>query len=412
MKTSPLRHLPLAQKHTTNSTQPIAKSLQGSAIAIILFLFTFTAQAMTLSEAVNAQLESISGPCEKLLNAGGVPTGGLAAICGRFVPANSPTQANTGSSANLSTLSSNTKVSNREAQVQEQTQLAPQWTLFITGEKQTLNHDLTDGEDGYNSTASRLLGGITYAWDAKTNFGLALSRQSHKGDYDSGGDFDAQAKGARVTASRQLTDAWFIQAAAGYDWIGTQRSRSARFEEYISGVLSLSAQGTPSADFNYHQSEMTLLTGYEFTFNNISLLPQLGLTWLNIDYGKYSESGDSGLELTYYNDKRQSIKSSIGVQATMTHGTAYGVLIPELAISLINEYADKSRNVRFSFTHDSAAKQFSFDTEAGDRSYAEIAAGVSMVLPHGKQLFLRGQTQVNHDHYDSRTVNLGINIEL
>ena len=387
------------------------KLLYLSTSAILLFLFTNTVHALTLSEAVNAQLESISVPCENFLNAGGEAPGGLAVICSRFAPANSPTQASTGSSANLSALSSTTEI-NKHQQLHEETQLAPQWTLFITGEKQTLNHDVTAAEDGYNSTALRLLGGVTYAWDAKTNFGLAVSRQSHKGDYNSGGDFDAQAKGMRITGSRQLTDAWFIQAAAGYDWVGTQRSRSARFEEYLSGILSLSAQGTPSADFNYHQSEVALLTGYEFVFNNISVLPQLGLTWLNIDYGKYSETGNSGLELTYYNDKRQSIQSSIGVQATMTHGTAYGVLIPELAFHLINEYADKSREVHVSFTHDSAATQFSFDTEAGDRSYAEVAAGLSMVLAHGKQLFIRAQTQINHDHYNSRTLNLGINLEL
>jgi len=387
-----------------------------NAFALLVFISTFTAHALTLSEAVDQQLKTISVPCDNFLASGGVPTGTLANdICGRVFPAGSTASSSTDSTVNLDSLSSNIKASNQQQVVHEETQLAPQWTMFATGELERLNRDTTTAEDGYKSNAFRLLGGVTHFLNNQTNVGLALTMQLHKGDYDNGGDFNAKTVGIRAFASHQISEALFIQATAGYDRINSQRKRVATFDElYSSGVSDTRfiATGTPKSDFYYNQTEFSILSGYQYESGEFTLTPQLGINWRNINYGTFSESGESGLELTFHDDYRRSLQGVVGIQATINHSTSYGVLIPELDVSWIREYADKSRTVHVSFTQDLAAKQFSFDTEAGDRNYAEVAAGLSMVLPHGRQLFIRAQTQINRNHYDSRTVNLGFNMEL
>jgi uncharacterized protein YhjY with autotransporter beta-barrel domain len=374
--------------------------------------YSYDAYALTLSEAVNAQLETISLPCQRLLGSDPVSvlTGGLADICARVVPFGSTPQSTGGSAANLSTLSSSSNISMQDGQILEETQIGSQWTLFVTAEGETLDRDVTEGEDGFDSNALRLLLGGTYSPSAKTDIGFAFTTQRHDGDYTNGGNFEADSNGARVLATSYMTDQLFMQVMAGYDWVSSERARAATFEEYFNGGLVYSAEGQPFSDFDYNQTEVSVLAGFNYARGNTTLTPQLGITWLNIDYGTYSESGDSGLELTFHDDERESLQSTVGLQAAMAISSDFGVTIPQLDVHWKHEFADKSRKVNVSFTQDTRAQQFSYDTEAGDRNYVEAGAGVAFVFSQGNQAFIRIQTLLEHDFYESYLLSAGLNI--
>jgi len=377
-------------------------------------LYSQDARALTLNEAVNAQLETISLPCDRLLGSdpATVLSGGLADICARAVPFGSTPQAAGGSAANLSTLSSSSMTAMQEGQVREETQIGSQWTLFFTAEGESLDRDVTEGEDGFDSTALRLVAGAIYAPTTSTDIGFAFTRQRHDGDYVNGGNFEADTNGLRVLATSYLTDQLFLQAMAGYDWVSSQRARAATFEEYFNGGLVFSREGEPYSDFEYNQTEVSLLAGYNYARGNMTLTPQLGVTWLNTDYGTYSEAGNSGLELTFHDDQRESLQSSLGLQAAMAISTGFGVAIPQLDVYWKHEFEDKSRRVNVSFTQDTRAQQFSYDTEAGDSNFAEVGAGLAFVFSQGNQAFIRVQTLLEHEFYESYIISAGLNIAL
>jgi hypothetical protein len=384
-------------------------------IAVILMLtISVNLHALTLNEAVNAQLETVSAPCDRLLGTdpASVLTDGLANLCARAVPLGSTPQSTGGGAASLSDLSSSSTTKVQRTDAGKETQIGSKWTLFFTADTEKLNRDVTDAEDGFDSSAWRFLAGTTYALNARTDIGLALTTQHHDGDYTNGGDFKAKTNGIRFLATRYISQQVFVQASAGYDAVSSQRARAAIFEEYFNGGLVFSREGKPSSDFSYNQTELSILSGYNYTHQNMTVTPQLGINWLNTDYGTYSETGDSGLELTFHDDQRESLQSSLGVQTTIAISNTFGVTIPQLDLHWVHEFADKSRRVNVSFTQDTRAKQFTYDTEAGDRNYFELGAGTAFVFAGGNQAFIRAQTLLGHDFYDNYVISAGLNIEL
>jgi uncharacterized protein YhjY with autotransporter beta-barrel domain len=392
-----------------------SKELSQSFTAVLLLATPWSLSALTLNEAVNAELDTIgSAPCERLLGTDPVTvlSGNLATICSRAVPLGNAPQSSATGAATLSSMSSSAAAQTQDQELREETQLGSQWTLFLTAEFEQLDRDVTDAADGFDSNAARLLAGTTYALNPNANMGLAFTTQRHSGDYTNGGDFEANTNGIRLLASWYVSDRAFLQANAGYDKVSSERSRAAAFEEYQNGGLIFFQEGQPISDFDYNQTELSLVAGYEYSWQSVTLTPQLGITWLNIDYGTYSETDDSGLALTYHDDERESLQSALGLQATMAIGAGFGVVIPQLDLHWIHEYEDKSREVNVSFTQDTRSAQFAYDTEAGDRNFFELGAGASFVFSHGNQAFVRLQTLLGHEFYDNYIVAAGVNIEL
>jgi len=136
------------------------------------------------------------------------------------------------------------------------------------------------------------------------------------------------------------------------------------------------------------------------------------VNWLVADYGNYRESGDSGLELMFHNDTRESLQSVLGIQCTRNISTSRAVVIPQFDIYWKHEFADKSRQVNVSFVDDTRSKQFSYDTQAADRDYMEVGAGVAFVFINGTQSFIRAQTTLGQQHVNSASIMLGFNWEL
>lgn len=282
----------------------------------------------------------------------------------------------------------------------------------MTADFGTLNRDYTIQEDGYKSHLLNILAGSTYAINAHNTLGLALTLQQHTGDYLSGGDFKDTATGMRIIESYHPTDNFFMQAVAGYDSVSSQRNRAAEFTELSSGSVIFSQSGTPYADYKYNQTELALMAGYNYSAGSFTLTPQLGLTWLNADYGTYSEAGSSGLELTIHNDKRESLQSSLGILGSNTISTSFGVMIPQFEVRWKHEFADKSRQVDVSFVGDTRGIIFSYDTQATDRNFFEVGAGLGFVYAKGVQSFIRIQTIVGQQYYHGTTATLGLNMEL
>ena len=386
-----------------------------SFLFIGLFLTAFNVRAITLSEAVNEQLAYVSVPCDTLLGGDdfSVLTGELASvICSRAFPLGGAPQNTEGSAASLSSLSSSSMTGLKGKEQAQEVQLGAKWTMFLTGESEVLNSDGSYSEDGYESNAARMVIGATYAQSTQTDFGIAFTIQKHKGDYDQGGDFETESGGIRALVSHYISSQLFFQATAGFDKVSSMRSRLAIFEEYAGAGLLFSASGEAKSDFDYDQTELSFLVGYNYSYGSITLVPTAGITWLESDYGTFSETGSSGLELTFHDDKVDSLQSRIGVQATMAVSTGFGVVIPQLDATWIHENEHDSRQVNVSFTQDTRAKRFYYDTQALDSNFIELGAGAVFVFSAGKQMFIRAQSILKHDYYDNYVVSAGLNIEL
>lgn len=290
--------------------------------------------------------------------------------------------------------------------------MAAKWTVFTTIEGGALNRDVSNAEAGFDSRRINLLMGSTYALNTSHTLGALVSTIRQVGDYLGGGDFSERSNGWRVLELYQPSVEFFIQAVAGVDAVASQRTRTTSFEEYFNGALAFYQSGTPSADYHYKQSELSLQSGYSFYRGRYTLTPQLGLSAVTSAYGSYTESGNSGLELKFHNDKRKSLLSTLGLQATRTISTGVGVVTPQFDLNWKHKFADKSRQVEVSFVDDTRSKIFRYDTQAADRDFIELGGGVVIVFINGVQSFVRLQTSLGQRYTQSTIATLGLNIEL
>jgi len=401
-------------------------ALKLSFIFSISLLGLSVAKATTLTEAVNNQLKTISTPCENLLGSDSISvlSGKLASdICSRFVPAGATLQDTTSSPANANinqsatqALLEHTRKQHAPKKGEVDKQLNNRWTVFATADGGTRNREATAEASGYNSHIIKLLAGTTYTANVNNTLGAAIALQRHTGDYLGGGNFSDNVAGMRILETYHPSAAFYLQAVAGIDSVASKYTRYASFTEYNLASSSTTpiykTTGTPSADYHYKQSSLSLLSGYTYHFGGVTLTPQLGIDYQYTDYGTYTESGTSGLQLVYHNDKRKSLQSSLGFQLTDNISTKSGVMIPQLDISWRHEFADKSRQVAVSFAEDTRNKIFTYDTAAADQDFFTAGAGVSFVFAHGIQSFLRAQTIIGQRYYHSYSISVGLNVPL
>ncbi len=295
------------------------------------------------------------------------------------------------------------------------TELAPGLNLFFSAEYESLDRDVTTFEEGYESDILSFTGGADYQFTNQFMAGLAFTYSNHDGDFDGGGDFDNDSYGFTAFASFDPNNQFFLQVVAGYAFKEYDRTRQASFvidPIGIGGGKPVSFGGSVTADYDGSAISAGILAGYDHQINTITIGPRLGIDVTYNEFDDYAEDGDTGLELFFDDADETSFQSRLGVEGSMVMSTGFGVLIPQVNVDWVHEFADNQRSETFSFVDDSASVAFHYEDEAPDRNFAEVSVGVSAVLPNGVITFARFRTILGHEFLDSYAGSLGIRVEL
>ena len=395
-----------------------------------LILFAHLGQAQTLDEVVNQQLKvGPIKPCEALLGSDraiNVLIGPLAGrtLCGRSIGENEQfSSAATGGGAATTTslpviLQKRLKTNDGKemgggGSADIISNLGNGWNIFLSGEYQSLNRDLTSFEDGYNSNIGAFSGGIDKQITEQLLTGVAFNYSHQSGNFLSAGDFNNNSYGGLAYAAYTPLENLFIQMNAGYAFRDFERNRFASFTEInqSSALTSLPVTGIANGDYNGDDYNAGILVGYDMNFDSLTIGPRASFNWVRNDYNSYSESGNSGLELRFNDDYRTSLQSSFGVFGSYALSTSIGVIVPQAGVNWIHEFANNQRDITFSFVGDTRSKTFTFQNERPDRDFLEINAGSSIVLPHGFQAFVNYRGIAGHSYFNGHGVNAGLRLE-
>lgn len=371
----------------------------------------------SLTQAINYQLQQTIGePCANLLGDDGatVLTGGLREICARLVPAGSQSATQGPSAGNTHSLASDARalLQNAQGETGAHTKLTSNWSLFANIEQETLNHDATTLADAFDSDALRVNAGINYALNANNQLGLAVVSKSHEGNYQQGGDFSSDSLGMRLIGEFNFGEESFLQLLIGQDKTNTDRNRAAAFTDTFQGATVFSRTAKLNSNFSYNETEAAAVLGSRWAWGGTTISPSLGINWQHIEFGTHSETGNSGLEITTYDDTTKSLQAVLGVQASWAISVDWGVWAPQIGASFINEFENKSRQVQVSFTGDTRAKHFSYDTEEGDRNFLAVSAGSVFIMQNGWQVYLNAETYAAYAHYNRTVISGGLRWEL
>lgn len=279
--------------------------------------------------------------------------------------------------------------------------------VFLSGEYQSLDRDITKFEDGYDSDIWRVTTGADYRIHETMLVGAAFDYRHQKGGFSGGGNFTMDSYGTLVYANITPLDGLFIQVVGSYAHQDNERSRFTRFEEEDGPIHT----GFADSDYQSDEYSASIQSGYDFNFQNLTLTPIVGLDWIRNNYASFSESGNSGLELRISKDRRVSLQSRLGVLGSLAFGTEFGVIVPQVGVTWLHEFENDQRDIQFSFVGDTRNKLLTFQNEKPDRDFLEFNVGTSVVFAHGIQTFINYRAIAGHQYFNSHSASVGLRVE-
>jgi|GEM_PF-4344755 len=376
---------------------------------------------ISLPDAINQQLSPFSpnnfdgSLCGALLGAdkaNDVLTGGLNLLCTEqiAIPQGSTASTQGPNTGNINNKTSSVRLTSQAAHSSQQ--LTNRWSIFSSFEHTSSKQAVSTLLDSYTANQQRFNIGFNYLLSDSTNMGFLINRRTNEGDYDIGGDFADDSIGAVGFIELGLGNEGFLQLSAGRDAVNTERNRSAEFIISSGKDLITSTKSQPKSDFSYSQTQLSAQLGSSWILGATQLTPSLAINWQLNNFGTHTEAGDSGLEITTYDDTQKFLQGIAGVRASWVANFNWGIFAPQLEANFIREFENKGREIEVSFTGDTRSKRFSYNTPAGDSSYLALSAGGVFILKNGWQLFTNLESYSAYDDYNQTGASVGIRAEL
>ena len=367
------------------------------------------AQAQTFNDAIN---RALFGPPTGPINPSKGPscqnsTGNLLIrIC---AAAGQP-----GSSSGSTTALSNEISPIDERKVQR---LIGPLNVFISGEYERFDKNVTKFEPGYQTNSGRAFMGADYSFNERFLVGGLLKYARDSGNFDSvpivsgsniivpGGHFHTDSYGPLLYANFVPAPKFFISTAAGYT----------RYDYFINRVASVTGIdgiiGPTDGNTDGNEFKVGVNGGYDFNFNSITIGPRFGLNYKYNEIDGYRERGSTGLELIYKNQYENSLTTVLGAYGSVAISTGFGVVLPQTSLEYVHEFLDPQRKIGVSFVDDLNRVPFRFQNDPPDRNYFKLGAGIVLVLPHGFSPFVNYRALVGYQNQSSHIATAGVRIE-
>jgi outer membrane lipase/esterase len=281
--------------------------------------------------------------------------------------------------------------------------------VFVDGDLRIGDRTATDRESAFDLRNHSYTLGIDYRFGgefvagAAFGYGRATSRFSGP---------DARLDSRNMTGS--LYGSWYVNDWY-LDWIGSygkldyDSSRHVLFNSTVvtssNGIVDRIATGTT----NGRQAAVSANTGYDFHAGGWLFGPTISLNYVKVNIDGFAESGASGLNLAFDQQRGDSFTVKAGAHLSYAWTTAVGVILPHLQGAAVHEFANAAQSVNARFAADALAS-FAILTDAPDRDYFRWSAGVSAQFPFGIAAFVDYQALAGLAHTSQHDITLGLRI--
>jgi len=314
-----------------------------------------------------------------------------------------------------------------EKEVPERSGAFKRLGIFASGEVNVGDKDATSRESGFDFESYGLTLGADYRLNPKVVLGVALGYMTTDIDLDQdGGQLKASGFSGSLYGTYHVSDPFYIDGIVSVGRNDYDIDRAIRYS-----IRELNPDGTPTggmvtidqvaqADSDGTWYGFSLSTGYDFYVAGLTVGPIARLNYSRADLDGYQENIDntaagSGLALSVEGQKITSFSTVLGGQASYAISLPWGVVLPQLRLEWEHEFENASRTIRANFLEDPTpddTSQIQLLTDAPDRDFFNIAAGVSAVFRRGLSAFVQYQTVIGLADVNSHHVALGLRIEL
>ena len=271
--------------------------------------------------------------------------------------------------------------------------------LFVSADYQNKQKDEA-AEAGFGSDRA----GITVGLDSPMDWGViggALNYNHTWGEFDhNGGDFDQDSFGGLLYGSYYPSDSSFIDGVVGLAGKGYTLDRTA--------VVDGAIRGRTRGDTIGFEFQSSLSGGYDFSFDNFTIGPRVGIHYLRTELSDFAETG-SPLALHYDDQVEDSLTSTVGFWGSVAISTSFGVVVPQVNAEYVHEFLNDRRTIHATASNGAPVN---FVTDPPDRDYFNVGGGVLFVLPDGISPFLNYSAEVANRFEEVHTVTAGVRLEM
>lgn len=282
-------------------------------------------------------------------------------------------------------------------------ELGSPWTLLSAIQFEDFERDQTGNQAGYDSKAKGLMLGLGYRLGSSLNLGAVLDWTTYDLDYLSdGGDLESDL----LNFTGFLT--WY-SGNFGLDLqLGYTQGDSDAQRRFTFPVVAY-------ADSRYDSSQRDLSGQFDWTWQNgaWTLQPFLRLDYLRSEIDGYTETGDSLWLTAVEKQAHERINTSAGLDTRYTLTYAWGVMVPTVKLSLVNQANLQNSPVAFQLVqaNDFGFGGFELRTDSPDSLFYQWDISTAFVLAGGWSSFLGVQVLSGYDHVSAYQVSGGVNWE-
>ena len=261
---------------------------------------------------------------------------------------------------------------------------------------------------GYHGEAAGGILGLDYRFSDKTFAGIAGRYAKSNVDlHDNAGTLDANDMNFTLYSTYYPGQDWYLEGTAHYGRGKFDLTRKVDFN--LSG---LSVHEIADSSTNGSQFGASLGGGTEWVYQD-GAVTQLtaGVYYSRSTIDAYTENGANGLNLEVNKQTIDSLQTRLGAQLSKAAGYSWGVLIPQVNFTWINEFMQDGEKIQASFTSDPNNTQFAFTTDKKDPYYFTVSFGVVTVLPGGFTAFAQVERYLFIDNFTQRIWSIGARME-
>jgi uncharacterized protein YhjY with autotransporter beta-barrel domain len=282
--------------------------------------------------------------------------------------------------------------------------------VFLSGQFEGLDKSNTHYETGYKSDVKGVTSGADFRFTEWFVGGIAVNYNHWDGNFENIGGFKSDSLSPILYAYFMPTENTFadIMLEYAHQWRDRQR-----FTSFSDTATTVNANGLVDSAYESNRLGANALFGYDHNIGPFTLGPRFRFRYSDLNINQYTETGSTGLEMRFLDDRITSLQTSVGVQTSAAFSTSFGVIVPQLTADWTHEFQNNQREMYAQFAQDGrpVPTTFQFLSDKPDRDFFHVGTGIAMILPNGIQPFINFEALVGNSLFNNYVGTIGIRLE-
>ena len=279
--------------------------------------------------------------------------------------------------------------------------------IFASGTFNFGDRGSTDDQTGYDFKSRELTLGADYRFTDQFVLGAALSHTAIDADMDeAGGYLDTRGYGVTLYGTYYPSDRFYFDGMVNYGWNDYDQRRNVIYR-----VQDVDVDQHFDSDYSGRQFFVDLGAGYQFARGNLSLGPEVRLSYLDVRVDAFEERAGGGgpgsaWAVEVEEQDLRSLVSSVGGRASYLIAQPWGTLQPQVEFGWLHEFNDDSRLVRGRFLEGAAVPDnlFQLAMDPVDKDYFRLGLGLSARFDRGPSALVQYRTLLGYRNLEDHAI--------